>query len=482
MNDFCCVMSAIRTEIARKVYTLIAGKKSASITLSTARGNFFIDIAEKLFGKAFNITWGEYSKSDLVKAYHTIAEVYAPVHQRASRVADGNYQVKKISDDSIVFDNKDLNRLMSQPNPLQNFKELIYEMSALRAVTGENFLYAAVPDTLKFDYKNIAALWNLPSENVCIKTNSRIKLLSATTIGDIVQAYDVNAGTSNMSIKPELVLYTKYTSLYASDNKIFGRSPLQSAKMPIDNLKEVYAARNTQYKKRGALGFISSEKSDADGTKSLTKEEKKEIREGYESDYGLDGTKSPVGIVGSPVKFTKVGATIAEMEPFTETKASAMAIYSVLKVPRTMMPSDEGATYENAKQEERGFYQNEVIPEAKSIALSLTNHWRLAEFGLYIDVSYDHVEVLQEDKQKRAESDWKNNETYRIRFLHGIITLNEWRVAAGLEKAKNKLYDKLIFDMDDTQRQIVSDIIKISKGGTGNDNQNTQADVTGVKQ
>lgn len=454
------------TTVKTKIANWLLEKKGHDLDISTSRGNYFFTLANNALGKFMNITWSEYSKGRLIKMYHSMAEIYAPVHHRAYRIAQGKYQLKKIANDEIVYTNEQINRLLEQPNPLQNWQELIYEMSALKTVTGESYLYANVPDLLSFNYKNIASLWNLPSDTVTIKTNASIKLLSATKLSDIIQSFDVSTGNSTLSIKPKKVLYSKYCSLYAADNKIFGKSPLLSAQKAMDNLEEVYAARYSQYKKRGALGFLTSRKSDADGMRPLTKPEKADLRKDYEDSYGTSGGKSPVGILGTPIDFVKVGATIAEMQPFIETEVSASAIYAVLDVPRSMMPRAEGATYENAKQDERNFYQNVVIPEAKSIAMSISNHWGLTKAGYYIDVTFDHIDVLQENKKEKSEVEWQNNETCRIRFLYGIITLNDWRVYVGLEKVTgNAIYDKLAYNMDETELLQVESIIKLSKGG-----------------
>ena len=187
---------SLRTKLAN----IIAGKKAYDLDVSTPRGNLFFNLTDNELGKFMNAVWGQYSDSSLINLYHTMAEIYAPVYQRASRVAQGLWQVKKLENDEVVYDSKDLNRLMESPNPLQNFQELIYEWVAMKCVTGKNYLYSNVPDTMTFRYQNIAALWNLPADIVTIRTNSRIKLLSATQLSDLVEAFDVSVGNSSVKL------------------------------------------------------------------------------------------------------------------------------------------------------------------------------------------------------------------------------------------------------------------------------------------
>lgn len=453
-----------------KTALTIGRVKSHDLDISTPYGNYFFQLTNSLLEKYMSNVWTKYSDSALINLYHGIPEVYAAVHQRAFRVAQGKFVVRKVANKEIVDNNKDLNRLLSKPNPLQNWQDLVYEMEAYKSVTGKNFLYANAPDLLSFNYKNVARLWNLFADTVTIKTNPVIKLLSATTIEDIIKSYDTEA----MSIPPHKVMYTQFCSLYANDKKIIGKSPLASAEMAIDNIKAVYKARNVVYTKGGALGFISSDKSDADGSVSLTPAEKEEANKYYTDTYGLDGKKSAVGVVGAPIKFTKIGANIQELQPFEETEASASAIYAVLNVPRSLMPRKEGATYENAKQDEISFYQNIIIPEAISLAQSLTNFLRLNEAGFYIDVTFDHIQVLQENKKEKAEVEKANTDAWHKQFFSGVITLNDWRLKLGLEKMTgNKIYDLLIYDMDEAQLKLVELAAKFIKGGSsGNNNQN----------
>lgn len=440
--------------------------KNVDIDVSTPRGNYFFNLTDSDLARFMNAVWGQYSDSSLINIYHTMPEVFAPVHHIAFRVAQAKWQVRKTSNDEVVYDNKDLNRLLTAPNPLQNFQELIYEMVALKKVTGKNYLYLNIPSTLSFNYKNVATMVNLPADTVYIRPQSQYKILSATTISDLIQSYDVSIGSQTVAITPDKVIYTKHASLYANDLKLIGKSPLLSAQKAICNLLAVYEARNVIYTKRGALGFIVSRKQDADGMKALTAKEREQLLEDYGKTYGMTGTKSPVAITSLPIEYINVAMSIKDLEPFAETEMAAAAIFAVLNVPRTLMPRKEGATYENANQDEKTLYSNVVMPEAASIAISLTNSLRLRENGLYLFPSFEDVDVLQENKKEKSEVDWKNNETCRVRFLMGIITLNDWRVACGYEKVSNGLYDKLIYDMDDTQLQLVSTIINLSKNSS----------------
>ncbi len=421
-----------------------------------------------------SLIYGGYAANNFVQLFHCVPEIFAPIHAIASRIANADFQLRKSYNDEIIYNNKAWNALFNQPNPLQHFRELIYEAVVYEYVTGNEYMYFNTPSTLAKSFENVVAIWNLPADQIEPVHARALKLYSATTIEDLISTYKLD---ENNSYAPKDVLHIRAINLEWNDRKLKGKPNLLSADKAIANLIAVYEARNVIYTKRGALGFIVSKKSDGDGLTSLTKFEKDDLRAQYEESYGLTGVKSPVGITGAPIDYIKVGATIAELEPFKETMADALAIYAALQVPRELMPMEAGATYENQDKADKGFYQNVIIPKAMSYCQSITNKLGLNEMKLYLHPSFDNVESLQENKKEKAEVNKLTTETARQKFLNGIITLNEWAVEDGREKKSNPLYDKLIYDMDETEFAKVKEIVTLKSvtNGTGNQTEGAEA-------
>ena len=450
----------IAQNIKQKLVNWLLESKSAGHTAHS--GNFAISfITDGLSG--WLASFGIYNESELIKAFHTIGEVYGPINQIASRVAQAKWILKKTKDNSIVSDNKYFNRLFTQPNPFQTFQDFIYEMQVYELATGNNFLYANCPFD-KPDYTNISTLINLSSDQVAIRTKPIVRLLSATEVGDIILCYNVTNGTGITEIQPKYILHSKYLSLFCTDYRLRGVSPLASAQYALDNLKLVYAARNKVYKTGGALGILTSQHSDATGNIPLTPTEKKELQDDYYHRHGLTKKDQvPVAITAANVKYIKIGANIQELMPFEETEADANLIQSVLKVPKELGPTEKMATYANKNEAEKGLYNNTVIPIAQGIALRLTDFLGFRAEGYHIEVAFDHVPVLQENAKEKAEVGWRNNETCRVQFAHGLITLNDWRRTCKMIPVKNALYDKLLLEMTDEELLKVMSVLKMAK-------------------
>lgn len=404
---------------------------------------------------------GGYSEQNMLTLFNTIPEVFAPINEIAKRVANGRFHLKRNADDEIVEDNLLWKKITTSPNWKQTFDKLIYNAVVYKYTCGNRYFYSYIPDVLKIDPKNISALWLLPPHLTEIKLKQRKpKLFTTTTPNDLIEAYEVKINEQTETIKPEYTIHDTYidTSFGYNKEQLKGHSPLVSCEYPMSNLMAVYQARNVIYTKRGALGAIVSKKGDASGLVAFTKPERKQLQEDFEDSHGVLQGKSPVAITNQPVEYIRFGMSIAELEPFEETRASAQAIYAVLGVPAEMMPTKDN-TYENYKQAERGLYQNTAIPDANDIARILTKLFKFDELDMHVCADFSHVEVLQENKKERAEVDWRNNETNRVRFSHSLITLNDWLIDSGKEAVKGPLYDKRMLDMTPEELEKVKSVI-----------------------
>ncbi len=402
-------------------------------------------------------TAGDYSDYELITLYYSIAEIFAPVSMIANAVASGRFELKKTKDDSVVYDNKWMNQLLAAPNPLQNWQQFIYEAVTWLYVNGKSYIYANTPETMSVNYRNISTLANLYSYSVEPICDVYVKLWSATNISDIIKGYNINDGTP--TIPTDKVLFQQFMSLQNNDKKIRGKSPLLSARKAIDNISVNYDARNSIYTNRGAMGMLTNRMSDAGGYVALTPDEKKQIITDYNSTYGVTGGRSPIGISQFPLDYLKIGMSIAELLPFEEAQAVTAAIYSVLDVPLDLAPSAKGTTFENQKMAQRALYQRVAIPMAKQYAQSLTTFLKLEEVGLYLDVDFDHIEVLQGNRKEKAETEKIENESLSLQFNSGIITLNDWISKTGGEPVVNDLYNKRLLEMTPEQVTFVKSII-----------------------
>lgn len=407
--------------------------------------------------------YGARSDQNLITLYHSIPEIYCPIDAIARRVANATIQLKRIADDEVVDNYKPWNELYTAPNCIQTFRELLYEAVTYKYVTGKNYLYKNVPDTLKIRIDNIAALWNLPADRVLPLYNYSIKLFSATKLSDVISNYELFDGINTAQFAVDLILHSKSINLDWQDRRMRGKSPLLAADIAICNLIAVYEARNVIYTKRGALGAIVSKKEDATGPVALTPKEKRGIRSANNGEFGVTGGKDLFPIYDTPVEFVQFGMSIKELQPFDESMADMAAVYSILNVPFDLAPNVKGSTFDNLNNAMRSIYTNTAIPEANTWMESMTRFLGLDLAGYYLYADFSQIHELQENKKELAQVDASNAGTYKNLFLAGVCTLNEWCIKQGFDQSPNPLYDLRVFDMTPEQLEQINKVYAMNK-------------------
>lgn len=400
--------------------------------------------------------WGFLTAEALIDAVYSFSEVFTPADHIAKRVAGLKFIVVSAAT-MQPKDDKYLQNLLTSPNALQSFEAFMYESIMYEIATGMCFTYAHIADGLKVDYRNISKLENLSPQLVSVTLNSAVNRMAAVKLEDYIKGYRYQG---YKDLTPDRVLYSRNDSLKASDKElILGISPLAAASKAMTVLNSVYEARHVIYDKRGALGFITSAKSDVAGTIPLTPDERKAALDVFHSTYGVKKSKSPIAVVDAPISYTKINADIKDLMPHEETALDATEIANVLRVPREMYMT-EGVTYENQKEAEKRLYTSVVIPMAVRKAAELTKFLGLDKVGLMLYVDTTGVDVLHTDRLQKAKTDSVNAKTYKEYFLLGQYTLNDIRNELNLVRIANSLYDKLVFDMTPEEQAVVLPIIQ----------------------
>lgn len=398
--------------------------------------------------------------SNFIELYKNIPEISFPINFIAARVASGKFQLKKLSDDSVVFNNKEINQFFYRPNPMQSFEQFISMHVLYKKLTGNSYIKAAMNGSIdtKEVWKWCSTYWVLPAPHVQPEIPYYVPLYSNRPINEMITGYKLSISADNEVINPKLILHSRETSLL--DNPILGESRLLSQRKPISNLIAVYEARNIIYTKRGALGMFVSKKQDETGTVPLTAPESDSIRKEYEKTHGITGDKSPVGVIGVASDFIKMNMSIAELEPFKESLVDACSIAGAFEIPSDLVPREDHSTYSNQEGAESTAYTRCIIPEANLIAKELTYFLGLENSGMYIDVDYSDVDCLKAGRKKEEESKRITSDRAKIEFESGIITLNDWRARIGESKVNNPLYDKLYLEMSDAEVDKINKLIK----------------------
>lgn len=425
------------------------------------------DIVKWSFRYINDIVLPKVAGSNFMELFNTVPEVFFPIDYIASRIAGATFQVRKIKDDSVVWHNKPMNRILSQPNCLTSWREFVYQHHVYKMVTGNSYIRAAMNEAFKGaeKFKYCSSFWVLPSDHVGIEPfhGRKMPLFEVAEKDDLIRCYRLSYCMNACLDIPVFQIWHDRDGLpgYYNSSSMFckAKSRLESQLKPISNLLAVYEARNVIYVKRGGLGFIISKKEDPTGTVAMSEKEKKNLLDQVDGRYGIGKGKSPYGISDIPIDFVRTNLSIKELEPFEETLADAISIAGAFGIPSVLVPRKDQSTFSNQSTAEKAVYSSKIIPMAQQFCEDISSFLGLTENGLYLTANFDHVDCLQVGRKEAEEVKKIINERCRSQFECGLITLNDWRAQIGESQVENPLFDKLKFDMSDEELDIVNRVI-----------------------
>lgn len=390
--------------------------------------------------------------------FHTVPEVFFPIDYIASRIAGAAFVVKKEKDDTVVWRNTYMNKILKNPNEFQPFREFVYQHFVQKLATGNSFIRAAVPETFRessfFQWCN--HFWVLPSEKVKIELtrNSHLPVFGIGTKEDVIRSYRLMyLDKSLYEIPVWQVWHDRDGDIrWGATEFLRAESRLEALRKPISNVIAVYEARNIIYVKRGGVGFITNEKQDETGNVALSPSEKKDLLEEYNKTYGLGDGQSPVGFSNFKIGFVRTNLSISDLQPFDETLYDAITIAGAYGIPSVLVPRKDQSTFSNQATAEKSVYSSVVIPMCKAFCQEFGEFIGLLDKGLYLDCDFSHIDCLQDGMSVTEDVKKKINERCQAQFDRGLITLNDWRAQIGESEIEDdELFNKLKLHMDDSE-------------------------------
>lgn len=405
------------------------------------------------------------ANANFITLFNTVPEVAWPVNYIASRAAGAKYVLKKFDDDSVVWNNEAVNRILVKPNSFDTWYRTLWKHFAYKLVTGNSFIKAAMSDAFagaKTLYKWCDRYVTLEEPYVTIEYKRQMgDIYGVSDVEDVVQCYYHDYGQFvHRPIAPQCVFHdVDDTFGFYNGDPLKAKSRLCSVLKAISNLIAVYEARNVIYVKRGGLGWLVSEMADDMGSRALTSTEKKQILEEADKMYGFGEGKYPYGISDVKLSFVRTNLSITDLQPFDETLADAVVIAGIYGIPPVLIPRKDQSTYSNQANAEKAVYSSVIIPLVQRFCKEFTHFLGLDQDGLYIDADFSGVDCLQAGKKEEQEVHRSIADRCKIEFESGVITLNDWRAQQGYQRVEDMLYDKLVSEMTPEEIQRLKQFI-----------------------
>lgn len=362
-----------------------------------------------------------------IEAYQKCAPIPAIINKKAQAFINGKTWVVDENGKEATSDlAKKIKKLLLKPNPLQSGKQFEAQGYIYQQLFGYNVVLIMKPIGYK---KNIDgySLWNIPPNYLEIQESE--KLWYSLKGNEGLARVTINYKGISVPLNNEDIFMFKDFSpnFYTS---YFPQSRIQGLTMPINNIIGAYETRNNLIHKRGALGILSSDKSDESGSISLTKDEKDALQQDYQQ-YGLTRDQWSIIISNAKVQWQQMGYPTKDLMLFEEVEDDMMRICDAYSYPYELLSSKTGTTFANLNEGKKLLYQDAIIPEAESWHEQLNSLFGLEETNITITKDFSHIPILQDDQLKKASARLILNQAKKMEYEAGLITLNQWLESLG---------------------------------------------------
>ena len=359
----------------------------------------------KIFYKYGNLSpvWLNLGKNKtLLDAYYGIPELNAVINYGAEALSNG---IWKYSDEKGEEKPEHSSlKLLNNPNPIQNGKELLKDYYVYRAVFGNSFMYKLYPEGRKPIFDNIKCLYNIPSQEMTVKMTGR--LFQQTDINEIIEKYLFGVDGDEFEVQ-DILLQNDIGIKYIGGQYILGQSRLIGLGKALSNIVAAYESRNVLMNSRGAIGaWVNDQKDGVGASYALKSDDKKELIDNANKNYGLTNGRSAIMVTNANVRWEGNTFDNKRLQLLEETEQNFFKICDAFATPKELFSNTKGATFTNRDSAEQSLYRNRIIPIAEDLANGLTKFLFIDKGKLWLD--YSHLEALQEDEKLKAEKNQRN--------------------------------------------------------------------------
>lgn len=395
---------------------------------------------------------------------NSVAEIYFPVDFCADRISKLRFFIATKSGREMK--NTELNRFVSDINPLFSFGELVYNYIFSLLGDGNAYNHLGVPSLYSNINPSTIERWDVLQPNlISIDEYTNSSLLSVSSINEMIRKVIYNeAGFNRQQLNINQLRINNFGLRRRSNSNVLAEGMLWKVNKSIDTLLAVYSARYNAYANNGCAGYLARKTaSGAAGAAFeaaiLEDNKRDEILNDINQRNGVTGKKNIWGISGVPIEFVNTLATISELMPFEETLESSIKIASAFQIPAGLVPRKDQSTYNNQEADERKVWENSLLSIAQLTADNLTRMFGLEKIGYKIMFDASNVSALVENESNNQDLLRKKVDNYQILYDKGMIKYNEYLLAIGLEAVAGG--DVYIYDMQKTPYAT-----KLGVGGT----------------
>ena len=345
----------------------------------------------KMIQRTTNQFWGN-TKAQWVDTdnpynlYITIPELRAVINKRAIMMSSGKPVL--CDEEGNIIESHWMLDLINNPNPTQSWSDVIYSLAVNDGLFNNSFAYCP---KRSFDIRNL--IMPLPANQVKIVGTG--KFLNQIDKEGLIKNFEFWYDSQKME-KIELQDMV-YMNTPDGINLINSINRIDTLKYPLSNIMATYNKRNVILENMGAIGILSSKKSDMGGTIPMTPEEKDEIRKDW-----VSRNKDKLVLTEADIQWTPMSYPTKDLLLFEELNEDKMALIDAYGLNKYIFSNANDSIQSNVQQGMRMAYQDTIIPEVTQMYQTMSQQLGLTSQGLYLKPDFSHIPVLQEDEASKS--------------------------------------------------------------------------------
>ena len=347
--------------------------------------------------------------------YVQIPELRTVINKRAIMMSSA---VPKVCDlEGNPIESHWVKDLIAKPNPTQSWSDVMYSLAVNDGLFNNSFAYCP---KRSFDVRNLL----VPLAGNQIKIVGTGKYLDQIDTEGLIKEFQFWYDSEKKdTIQVEDMIYLNTPDGINLLNPI---NRIDTLKYPLSNIMAQYNKRNVILENMGAIGILSSKKSDMGGALPMTPEEKDEIQQDW-----VSRNKDKLVMTEADVDWTPMSYPTKDLMLFEELTEDKMAIIDAYGLSYYLFSQAKGSTFTNVKEGMRMSYQDTIIPETNQMYATISHQLGLQDEGLYIKPDFSHIPILQDDKNQEAN-------TVISLVQNGVIDPNEARNKLGFSEREEQ--------------------------------------------
>ena len=371
-----------------------------------------------------------------VEGYAQNPIAFACISKIASSVASLEYKLMSYAGkEPVEILASPLIDLLDKPNDSQDWSAFIEALTSHYMISGNVYILR-----LPLGAKKPVSLWLLPPERMKINHNARGEVTS----------YEYSAGAGSVIYQRDTVTGecdVKHIVKFNPNDDYLGLSPMAPAARSVDIVNEALAWNKSLLQNGARPSGAYVVKAEANSTGKLSDEQFTRLREQMRANS--QGTKNAgeAMLLEGGIDWKEMSLSPKDMDFENNMWASARMIATAYGVPPQLGNVKGESTYNNYAEAKVAFWQDTIIPLAKTL-FSQLGVWLTPAYGkeLFLEIDEDRIDAMEEKR-------WmKYDRLEKVTFL----TIEEKRVAAGLDPVPKQ--GVILIDSGKVPIGILSDI------------------------